>query len=465
MAETMLEDSTDSWKYVILLSKFVLLFVDGGIAKSFGVLIPGVVVRYDSDFGTVALVLSLPSTMMYFTVPIATLLMKVMTPRTMGMIGGLLSAVPIICAPLAQSIYILGMMLAVTGFGMALTFFPIMVSINDYFAKSFIFSNTLTLFGTTCGAFLVPVIIERSLEAYGYNGGFLILGGIALHAVVCGAVIRPPRDRNIDNVRPSAEGEGDSLIVVQPAESTEIDVLAVGETSTALTELNEQDSKSKNDTMARSSSSTSWRCSCDSFTSTLTSFIFFQEPYYTLIAPAIILQCFVMAAWMLFLVPHAEEAGIERSNAVFLFTIAGISGIFGRILYLVLLHFKCDNTIIFCFTCTISAISCFIDSVSSSYIFLAAMALIQGTTFFILDCLPHAMMKLSVRNEANIPRAISPNLLLVGIGVITGDALSGYIYDVTSSFGTVFVVYGALLVLITVNLVIFKLNFRRWSRE
>eukprot|EP00057_Strongylocentrotus_purpuratus_P025856 XP_011680330.1 PREDICTED: uncharacterized protein LOC105445897 [Strongylocentrotus purpuratus] len=92
------------------------------------------------------------------------------------------------------------------------------------------------------------------------------------------------------------------------------------------------------------------------------------------------------------------------------------------------------------------------------------MALIQGTTFFILDCLPHAMMKLSVRNEANIPRAISPNLLLVGIGVITGDALSGYIYDVTSSFGTVFVVYGALLVLITVNLVIFKLTFRRWSR-
>ncbi|XP_041465034.1 monocarboxylate transporter 12-like [Lytechinus variegatus] len=466
MAETLHEDSSDPWKYFILMSKSLLLFIDGGITKSFGVLIPDVVVRYDSDYKTAAFVLSLPSTIMYFAVPITMLLVKLTTPRTMGMVGGLLCALPIICAPWAPSIHILGIMLSVTGFGMALTLYPLLLYLNVYFSKSFIFSNALTFFGWTCGAFLIPIIVERSLEAYGYTGSFLILGGIASHSMVCGAVVRPPRDRRRHDCEKSTDdGEKDPLLLDTPT-SEPVDKHGdqhhhqpgnvESETSKVLSaQLSGQNSQSYNE-MKSSDGKSSW-CSCASFTNKLKSVVFLQEPLYTLVAPATILQYFAMAGWMLFLVPHAVGAGIDRSNAVFLSTIAGISGIFGRILYLVLLHFDYDNTVIFCIACMISACTFFIDFVSSSYIFLAAMAGVQGVTLFILDSLPHAMMKLSIRNEENFPGALAATPFLGGAGIATGDYVSGYIYDVTSSFTTLFTLYGMLHVIITINLVIFKL--------
>nr|XP_054772010.1 monocarboxylate transporter 12-like [Lytechinus pictus] len=465
MAETLPEDSTDPWKYAILFSKFLLFFIDGGITKSFGVLLPDVVARYNSDFKTVALVLGLPSTMMFFTAPITIFLMKIMTLTTMATIGGLLSALPIICAPWAPSVYILGMMLAVTGLGMALTFFPLLVSMNRFFSKSFIFANTLTLFGTTCGAFLVPVIIERSLEAYGYAGGFLILGGISLHAVVCGALVRSPRERRRENFNASDSdnAERDSLMAVPVSDQSEMELTDRGSASIILQETVEE-FQSEEEKARSSSGNNSW-CSGDSFLAQVKSFLFLHEPLYIVIAPAMVLQCFVQVGWMLFLVPHAEGAGIDQSNAVFLSSIAGISGIFGRILYLILLHLKRDNTIIFCFACVICASSFFFDFVSSSYIFLAGMASVQGFTVFIFDCLPHAMMKISIQNEENMPRAIATNSFLVGIGFLSGAVLSGYIYDVTSSFRVLFVVYGVLLLIITINLIIFKLIVQRKPRE
>ena len=167
------------------------------------------------------------------------------------------------------------------------------------------------------------------------------------------------------------------------------------------------------------------RTLCESLTSRMKLFILFEEPLYTLVMPVIVLWGYMYGAWMLFLVPHAEGAGIQLSRAVFLSSIAGISGIFGRILYLVLLHFKVDSTLIFCVSSLICATSFFIDSASSSYTFLAVMASIQGFTMFHLDCIPHAMMKLSVRSEDNLPQALALNPCLFGLGVIVGDFISG----------------------------------------
>ena len=51
----------------------------------------------------------------FFLAPVAGLLMKVVNPRILAISGGILSAVSILCSPLAGSIYILGIMLALTG--------------------------------------------------------------------------------------------------------------------------------------------------------------------------------------------------------------------------------------------------------------------------------------------------------------------------------------------------------------
>ena len=53
------------WGYVILFSRFVILFMDSGIAKSFGVLIPRIVERLGENYATVGFICSLPATLLY----------------------------------------------------------------------------------------------------------------------------------------------------------------------------------------------------------------------------------------------------------------------------------------------------------------------------------------------------------------------------------------------------------------
>ena len=63
----MSENSTEFWRFVVVVSKFFILVIDAGLAKSFGVLIPSMVVRYETDFKSMAFICSLPATCMYFT--------------------------------------------------------------------------------------------------------------------------------------------------------------------------------------------------------------------------------------------------------------------------------------------------------------------------------------------------------------------------------------------------------------
>eukprot|EP00057_Strongylocentrotus_purpuratus_P025887 XP_011680361.1 PREDICTED: monocarboxylate transporter 2-like [Strongylocentrotus purpuratus] len=413
-----LNDSQDPWRYAIVLSKFLVLFVDGGMAKSFGVLIPEMVDRYDSDYKTIAFICSLHS-LMFMTAPIANVLLKVMKPRTLGIFGGLLTSISIMCAPLANSVFELGVLISLTGFGIVMAVFSTLVTLARFFPNSFIFSNSLTQFGAICGVFTVPIIVERSLEAYGYDGACLILGGISLHAVVSAMILRPPKDL------PSRTEENTQLMDAHPPSD-----------SHSIMENEEHQgcsywgTESDNDGFSRSNTQymqavVDFFHSLPSVGELFKSFILVEEPLCTLVMPAVFLANYVFYAWLLFLVPHAEDFGIEPSRAVLLSSIAGIAGTFGSIVFVVLLHFNYDSTIIIIFCCSMSAISFCLDTLSSSFMFLAIMACFQGLFLFVLQSVTSVMAKLAVRDAENIPSALSLFFFIEAVGIGVGDTISG----------------------------------------
>ncbi|XP_071494457.1 monocarboxylate transporter 12-like [Diadema antillarum] len=422
-------DSTDPWRYVIVLAKFALMFLDAGLAKSFGVLLPEMVARYKTDYKTMAMICSMPATLMYFSAPLAHLLLRVVNARVLAVIGGFLSAVPLMCFPFIESVIPLALLTSAIGFGMSITVFPLFVAINDYYPTSFIFYNTLTLFGSTFGAFCLPVIVERSLEAYGQSGAFLILGGICLNAVACGAVVRPPMDRHELRRASATKMEQDELLVVEGSETLNQETELAQETETP--------------------------SGCGrSLLDRLKSFVYVSEPMYTLATPAIFLTNYVLYAWMLFLVPQAEWLGIERSRAVFLSSIAGISGVFGRILFLVLIRFDWNPNLIFACCCLLCAVSFFILHLGTAFVYQAINSCVQGFVMFILDSTPHALLKKTVRREENVSVALACNSMMCGAGAICGDILSGHIFDVTKSYATVFVSLGVAQITALINLII-----------
>ncbi|XP_071494455.1 monocarboxylate transporter 12-like [Diadema antillarum] len=387
---TRLQDSKDLWRYVIALSKFTLMFLDAGLAKSFGVLLPVMITRYNTDYKTMGIICSMPATLAYLA-----------------------------------------------GFGMALSFLPVYVTLNDYFPVSFIFYNTMTLFGLTLGAFCLPVIVERSLEAYGQRGAFLILGGICLNAVACGAVVRPPTDLSEMKKKEEEMKREGQLIEDSTGSSLATNSVQNMETSSGCAK---------------------------SLLKRLKSLIFFSEPKFGLVTPAVFLTSYVLYAWMLFLVPQAEWLGIEPSRAVFLSSIAGISGIFGRILFLVLVRWELNPTLIFVHCCFICSVSFFVLTLKATYVYQAVNASIQGFFMFILDSLPHTLTKKTVRRQENISKALSTMCITSGIGALFGDLLSGLIFDVTGSYTVVFMAFGLAEIVILVNLLVSEI-FDRMNRS
>eukprot|EP00057_Strongylocentrotus_purpuratus_P001752 XP_001201279.3 PREDICTED: monocarboxylate transporter 3-like [Strongylocentrotus purpuratus] len=179
-----------SWRYVIVVSKFVVVFIDTGLAKSFGVLIPTMVERLESDYATVGLICSLPATLMYLLCPVVSLVLTKINHRLVAMLGGVLCGSFIIASAFFNNTVTVGVCLALSGAGLSMTFMPTILALNDSFRENFVLVNTITLYGYTAGSMLLPIVTERSFEAYGYVGAFIILGGIALNLVACGATIR-----------------------------------------------------------------------------------------------------------------------------------------------------------------------------------------------------------------------------------------------------------------------------------
>ncbi|XP_030849713.1 monocarboxylate transporter 2-like [Strongylocentrotus purpuratus] len=133
--------------------------------------------RLESDYATVGLICSLPATSMYLLSPFVTLVLKKINHRVVAMLGGVLCGSCIIASAFFKNSVTVGVCLALSGVGLSMTYMPTVIALNDFFREKFVLMNTITLYGYTTGSMLLPIIMERSFEAYGYVGAFIILGG------------------------------------------------------------------------------------------------------------------------------------------------------------------------------------------------------------------------------------------------------------------------------------------------
>ncbi|XP_041478065.1 monocarboxylate transporter 5-like [Lytechinus variegatus] len=206
--------SNRKWGYVILLSKFVINMWSG-IAKSFGVLLPLMVERFHGNYASLAFICSIPMTVSFFSGPFVALILKKVNHRAAAMSGGIICAVSLIACGFISNITVFGILLTLTGMVRMVflapvyidksffqynsitgfrgfVYIPLTILLNEYFKDNFALINTVASFGATIGITFLPVVAERSLEAYGYHAVFMMLGGIMLHLVAAAATIRKP---------------------------------------------------------------------------------------------------------------------------------------------------------------------------------------------------------------------------------------------------------------------------------
>ncbi|XP_011664346.2 monocarboxylate transporter 12-like [Strongylocentrotus purpuratus] len=395
------------------------------------------------------------------------------------MLGGVLCGSCIIASAFFKNSVTVGVCLALSGVGLSMTYMPMVIALNDFFREKFVLMNTITLYGYTAGSMLLPIVMERSFEAYGYVGAFIILGGIAFNLVVCGAMIqKAPRN--------AATNEGKSYNKVNEKQKC----LSEGESSKQAESIRyheeeEEEEKEEHEEEEEDSEecvleerrliqnerrNINKQETSPNARSSFTSSVFqtgkrscglLNEPLFLFTIPIHFLFMFSIYAWMLFLVPHAEHLGIPPFKAIFLSTIGGIGGIIGRTIFIIFVGKGINVYVVYIAIGLICMASFLLDFISSAYAVRATLAFVQGFTFFIEDAIAASLFKDTVFDDRNFNMAVAVSLFAEGLGATCAGTITGYLFDVTQSFTKVFIIVGFIHAVMVVHLFVVSILIKR----
>ncbi|KAK7484226.1 hypothetical protein BaRGS_00024475, partial [Batillaria attramentaria] len=161
-----------------------------------------------------------------FTVgPLASALTNRYGCRVVTMVGAAICAAGFVLSVFTPNLYFLYFSSGIlAGLGFGLIYLPAIVSVAQYFEKRRSFATGLAVCGSGFGTFAIAPFSEFLLQQYGWRGAMLILGGVILNVVACGAVFRPleaveTRQGEKDEEKGSGQGDVSKGDVTNPPEA------------------------------------------------------------------------------------------------------------------------------------------------------------------------------------------------------------------------------------------------------
>jgi len=180
------------WGWVVVFASFMAHCIADGCSFSFGVLYVELLDYFKESKGKTAWVGSLFVSVPLITGPLASAVTNRYGCRVSTMLGGAITAVGFVASAFANSVEMLCITFGlVAGFGLSLVYVPAVVIVAFYFEKKRSFATGLAVAGSGIGTFVFAPLIEYLIKAYSWRGAVIILGGLMLNIVVCGAIFRP----------------------------------------------------------------------------------------------------------------------------------------------------------------------------------------------------------------------------------------------------------------------------------
>ncbi|XP_071490433.1 monocarboxylate transporter 2-like [Diadema antillarum] len=442
----------EGWRYVVLLAKFGNHLLQQGVMKSLGVLIPSLVVQLDSTYSTVGLLLSLQLTMYYMACPLAHILIQKYDVRLVSTLGGIGTALPIICASFTRLTPVLGIFFFLSGacssaLGQAST-----VLMHQHFGEQFGSANSISFLGSIAGGMLVPFVGAKLLEAYGLFGALLCLGGLFLNCIPIGASLRPPRSMSqVGKSGKTKEPETQELMDRHEDKRDSIDA------ESCQTYL-ERDGKA-----GATDRRTCWMI-LDRAVDMLGLKLLLKEPYFALFfLPCQVLFDVVFIGWALFMVSYAISVGIDEQFAVFLPVAAATGGFVSRTTLALIMRYKSRwSPGIYALCVGVSGVALFVYQLHSTLNHLLVSSFFAGVGMYGAACTFYTCLSVIV-SDAHFSGIVALSYCVSGIGTASAGVLAGYIYDVTQSFRIVFSIFGGLMLCVCFVIVVYILIERRFN--
>jgi len=182
------------WGWMCVLGCSIVHLILGGIGKSFGLIHVALTESLDASDFAVSWINSISAFVRMGMGPLSSMIhAKGYSCRQIAMTGGAMSMTAFVLASLLSSslpalLITLGFL---TGLGNSFVYTPSILIVGQYFDRHKAMANGFAVMGSGLGGFIMPIIIQMSLKHYGLHGALLILGAVAFHQCVCGALYWP----------------------------------------------------------------------------------------------------------------------------------------------------------------------------------------------------------------------------------------------------------------------------------
>ncbi|XP_076754397.1 monocarboxylate transporter 5-like [Xylocopa sonorina] len=191
-ATTELVPPDGGWGYIIVLASFLIHVIADGVTYSFGVLYVELLYYFEEGKGATAWIASILVGVTYCSGPISSLLVNKFGCRVVTIMGSVLASLCLLSSVWAPNIITLYFSIGVgTGLGFGLIYLPAIVSVTYYFEKYRSLATGMAVCGAGFGTLIFAPLLDYLIAMYDWRGTILICSGIVLNCTVLGALFRP----------------------------------------------------------------------------------------------------------------------------------------------------------------------------------------------------------------------------------------------------------------------------------
>uniref|UniRef100_H2LFU2 Solute carrier family 16 member 12 n=1 Tax=Oryzias latipes TaxID=8090 RepID=H2LFU2_ORYLA len=379
------------WGWMVVAGCFLATICIRAVTRCVSMFFVEFQMHFEKDYSTTAWIHSLIDSTTMLCAPLGSFLGNRLSCRVTVMLGGLLSSAGLVLSSFASSVEFLYISLGViTGLGFALSFTPAIAIVGKYFVERKALAYGIALSGSGIGTFLLAPAVQLLIEHYSWRGALLILGGIVSNLCVCGALMRPLEDMEVQKTKPSSR--------------------------------------------------------CQNFClKTREYFGFILIPSFLILSVSFLFLAYGCSSPVVYLVPYALSVGVDHQHAAFLMSTFGVSGIVGNITFGWITDRKCLKKYrMACYMVAIAmeGLCCMFFPFLHSFSLLVLLSSLYG--YF--DGAYVALMPVVTSDTVGssyLTSALGVVYFLHGIPYLLSPPIGGWLVDQTGTYMTTFFLSGA----------------------
>ncbi|XP_043517297.1 monocarboxylate transporter 13-like isoform X1 [Frieseomelitta varia] len=483
------------WGCIVVLASFLIHVIADGVTYSFGVFYLELLYYFEEGKGATAWIASILVGVTLCSGPISSTFVNKFGCRAVTIAGSILASACLLASMWARNIITLYFSIGIgTGLGFGLIYLPAIITVTCYFEKYRSLATGIAVCGSGLGTLIFAPCLDYLIAKYGWRGAILICSGIVLNCTVLGALFRPletdkrkkrssteKSSRDVKNVRQeysntlsNQEQCKNTYSVIFQKDNNNAGIRSLSqpvlisknvvqdssenshkehsniiqEYSEEIFHINESSTNLPNKIEYIKTDNREFKTSIDTEADTFQEDInisLLKDPVFILFTFSNFCTSIGFYVPYVYVLPQAEERGINKKDASYLLAVIGIANTVGRII----LGYVSDKPgvnrlLIYNLCLTICGISTILSTFCTSFASFTFYSSIFGFTSGAYVGLTSVIL-VDLLGLNRLTNAFGQLLLFQGFASFLGPPIAGWLYDVIQSYDPGFWTAGGMI--------------------